>query len=66
MQEICTVMGTKVVDYAGKICSRSEQWGMTKVVDYAGKICSRSEQWGMTTFKCLISALLIYIFETGV
>ena len=22
-------MGTKVVDYAGKICSRSEQWGMT-------------------------------------
>ena len=46
MQEIWTVMGTKVVDYAGKICSRSEQWGMT-------------------TFKCMISALLIYMFETG-
>ena len=55
----------KVVDYAGKIRSRSEQWGITKVVDYAGKICSRSVQWGITTSKCLISALLIYTFESG-
>ena len=61
--EICG--WSKVVDCAGRICRRSEQWWVIKVVDYAGKIRSRSEQWGITTFKYLISALLIYIFETG-
>jgi len=54
----CWMMMTADI-YDWEIC------GWSKVVDYAGKICSWSEQWGMTTFKCMISALLIYMFETG-